>query len=392
MKKLLILNGSHSDIQLIKAGKKLGFYVITTGNNSKLIGHKYSDEYHSADFSNPDEILELAKRLKIDAICSCANDFGALAASYAAEKLDLKGHDKYETALTLHHKDKFKIFSKENDILTPIADNYDGIAEALKNKDKYELPVIIKPVDLTGGKGVTKVFKDNEYEEAVHKAFTTSKVGKFIIEPYISGTYHSFSTFVVNKKVTAYFSDNEYSYLNPFLVVTSAGPADNIKGIENILLEESNRIIERLNLVDGVFHIQYVMQDNKPCIIEITRRCSGDWYSEPVKQALGIDWAKWIVKAETGMDCAKFPKNIIQKGFYGRHCIMGYKNGIVKNVEISEKLRENVYDSFIWWKPKDKITNYMVDKLGILFLNYRTREEMISKVERINDLVRVVYY
>ena len=44
-KKLLILNGSHSDIPLIQAGKALGYYVITTGNNPDLIGHQYSDEY-----------------------------------------------------------------------------------------------------------------------------------------------------------------------------------------------------------------------------------------------------------------------------------------------------------------------------------------------------------
>lgn len=390
MKKLLVLNGSHSDIQLIQAGKNLGFYVITTGNNPELIGHKYADEYHSADFSSPDEILELAKSLKIDAICSCANDFGALAASYVAEKLGLKGHDNYETALTLHHKDKFKKFAKENKIITPLADSYDNIEDALKTKCKYELPLIIKPIDLTGGKGVTKVFEDDEYKEAVQKAFSTSKVGRFIIEPYIKGTYHSFSTFVVNKKIAAYFSDNEYSYLNPFLVTTSAGPADNIKKIENVLIKESNKIIELLDLVDGVFHIQYVMQDKKPYIIEITRRCSGDWYSEPVKQSLGVDWAEWVVRAETGMDCSEFPGNLVQKGFYGRHCIMGYKNGIVENVTISEELNENVYDSFIWWMQNYKITNYMVDKLGIIFLKYKTRKEMIAKTKRINDLIKVI--
>jgi len=60
-KKLLILNGSHSEIPLIKSAKSLGFYVITTGNNPKLIGHQYSDERCFADFSNPDAILDPRK-------------------------------------------------------------------------------------------------------------------------------------------------------------------------------------------------------------------------------------------------------------------------------------------------------------------------------------------
>lgn len=391
MKKLLILNGSHSDIQLIQAGKKLGFYVITTGNNPELIGHNYSDEYHSADFSNPEEILQLAKKIKIDAICSCANDFGTISASYVAEKMGLKGHDNYNTALTLHHKDKFKEFAKKHNIKTPFADNYDNIEKALKNKIKYKLPIIIKPVDLTGGKGVTKVFSYDEYDDAVRKAFSTSKIGKFIIEPFIEGTYHSFSTFVINKKIVASFSDNEYSYLNPFLVTTSAGPADCIDNVKDILVEEAQKIINILNLVDGVFHMQYIMKDKTPYIIEVTRRCSGDWYSEPVRKALNTDWINWMLKAEAGIDCSDFPANPAQKGFCGRHCIMGYKSGIVKDIKISDEIKNNIYDSFIWWKPNDKIRDFMLDKLGILFLQYKTREEMIEKTERITELIKVIY-
>jgi hypothetical protein len=84
-KKLLLLNGSHSDIPLINSAKSLGFYVITSGNNPKLIGHSYSDERCYADFSQPEAILEIARKLKIDAVCSCSNDFGIITASYISE-------------------------------------------------------------------------------------------------------------------------------------------------------------------------------------------------------------------------------------------------------------------------------------------------------------------
>ena len=45
MKKLLMLNASMYEIPLIYAAKELGFYVITTGNNSSAPGHKAADEY-----------------------------------------------------------------------------------------------------------------------------------------------------------------------------------------------------------------------------------------------------------------------------------------------------------------------------------------------------------
>ena len=59
MKRLLILNGSFSEITLIQAAKKLGYYVITSGNNPQLIGHKYADEYIPADYSDKEAVLQL---------------------------------------------------------------------------------------------------------------------------------------------------------------------------------------------------------------------------------------------------------------------------------------------------------------------------------------------
>ena len=84
-KKYLFVNGSFNEIPLIKAAHNLGFYVITSGNDPKGEGHPFSDEYSPTDYSNPENIYNLAKEKKVDAICSCGNDFGAISASYAAE-------------------------------------------------------------------------------------------------------------------------------------------------------------------------------------------------------------------------------------------------------------------------------------------------------------------
>ncbi len=392
MKKLLILNGSHSDIPLIKAGKELGFYVITSGNNPNLIGHNYSDEYVYGDFSDSEKMLDIFKDKGIDAICSCANDFGAITAAYLSENLSIPGHDTYENALIIHHKDKFKAFAQKYDIHTPKAVSFDTIEEAISYADSIDYPQIIKPIDLTGGKGVTTVKNFLEYKVAVNKAFEMSKNKRIVVEPYITGTYHSFSIFLVNKKVYAYFSDNEYSYINPFLVTTSAGPATDVDKVKDILINDSEKIAGVLDLSDGVFHLQYVLAGGKPYILEIARRCSGDFYPVPVEYGLGIKWNKWIVGSECGLP----PSSYLEKPFEiqrlgGRHCIMGDKNGIIKEVIISETLKDNIYGDFTWWKEGYEINNYMVDKLGVLFLRYSSYDEMINKTNNITELVKVVY-
>lgn len=392
LKKLLVLNGSHSDIPLIKAGKELGYYVITTGNRPELIGHQYADEYVYGDFSDVDEMYSIFKNYGLDGVCACANDFGAITASYLAEKLGLPGHDSYEKTLLLHHKDRFKEFSKKYHIPTPVAEHFSDIQDALMYEKKVIFPVMVKPIDLTGGKGVTKVECREDYAAAVRHAFSISRAKVIVVEPFIEGTQHSFSTFLVNGKVVAYFSDNEYSMDNPFLVSTSCGPATKVECAKKILIETAEKIADILKLRDGVFHYQYIRdKENNPHILEITRRCSGDLYNVPVEHSTGIEWAKWIVKAELGMSCEDFPRNTVQSVYGGRHCIMGNRNGIVKDIYISPQICNNIYDKFMWGGQGYIIENFMVDKVGIVFLEFDNYEEMIEKTENIDKYIRIIY-
>jgi len=389
-KRLLILNGSHSDIPLIKSGKKLGYHVITTGNAPDLIGHQYADEYHPGDFSDKEAILSLARSLEIDAVCSCANDFGAITASYVAEQMGLPGHDPYQTALTLHHKHLFKAFALPHNIPTPYAESYESQDEALASVDHYHFPLIIKPIDLTGGKGVTRVFSRADYENGIHTASSVSPAGKIVVEEYIEGTQHSFTTFILNGMVVFHFSDNEYSYKNPNLVATSAAPATGPEDVPHKLIAASEKIASLLSLGHGVFHIQYLLREGEPYIIEITRRCSGDLYPYPVDYATEVGWADWIVRAATGMDCSAFPE-AVQSGFCGRHCIMGPHDGIVEDVIISTEIEGNIFDSLMWWDKGYRIHSHMAQKVGIVCLRFDSMEEMQDKIRRINDLIRIEY-
>jgi biotin carboxylase len=384
-KKILILNGSHSEIPLIKAARELGLYVYTTGNNPNSIGHRYANQYIKMDFSDQIAILGLSRKLKIDAICSSANDFGAITASYVAEKLSLPGHDNYKTALIIHQKDKFKCLAEELDISTPKAIPYDSVNFALKDKESFIYPLLVKPVDLTGGKGITKVIKPLQLKPALEKAYLSSRAKRIIIEPFINGTLHSLSTFLVNKKVVLYFSDNEYSTLDPFHVTASFSPAVGIINLKESLIFQIEKIAESLSLVDGIFHSQYIKRNNKAYIIDVARRCSGDYYPIPVKHSLGIDWAKWIVKAEMGLDCKKIPKNI-PSGFYGRYCIMSPSNGIFKKVKIHETLKNKIINSFKLVKEGHAVA--IQQKIMIIIMKFKSPKEVIilKKLEKLIKL------
>ena len=333
-------------------------------------------------------MLQLARMLEIDAICACANDFGAISAAYVAEQLGLGGHDGYDTSLLIHHKDLFKKYALSVGIPTPFAQGSETPEKAYQLAMSLQLPLIIKPVDLTGGKGITTVNDSGQLQAAIDLAFSISRVGRIVIEEYFHGSQHSFSTFLVNQRVVFHFSDNEYSYKNPYLVSTSSAPASNIDSFREELLQVANTIASSLDLVDGLLHFQYLASEDEFTILEITRRCSGDLYPLPVNCSSGLNWTDWIIQAESGADCSDFPL-VEQSGYCGRHCIMAPGNGKLKDIVIDESLKPNITEKYSWWKSGDVIDNYLVQKFGVLLLEFASLSEMQEKTANIHELVKV---
>lgn len=387
-KRLLIAGGGYADIPLIVAAKKLGYHVITSGNRPNDLGHRYSDEYHAVDFSNQEAMLTLAKQLKIDAICACCNDFSALTASFIAEKLGLPGHDPYETTKIIHHKDKYREFARKNDIATPKAIGFTNIPEALDQLTTFTFPVIIKPVDLTGGKGISVAADIYEAKASLESAFSISRAKRVVVEEFIDGTRHGFSAFLRDGRIVFYFSDNEHYYLNPYMVSAASTPSIVSKEVEKSLCVESEKIAKLLLLKTGIFHIQFILKDDAPIIIEICRRSPGDLYINLVEHATNVDYATWIVRAAAGLDC----RGLIHaepKGFFTRHCVMSNRPGKVNDIIFDQTIEKNIIDKFMWWEKGDQVSDILIAKFGIVFLKFDTEEEMLDKTERMQELIKV---
>ena len=386
--KILIAGGGYADIPLIKAAKNLGFYVVTTGNRPQDIGHQYSDEYRNADFSNPEKMLELSKALDISAICSCCNDFSAMSCAYVAEQMGLPGHDSCETAKIIHHKDRYREFAWENGIPSPGAIGAENEEEALVALDSLSLPLIIKPVDLTGGKGISTVYEKAEARKAVRKAFAISREKRIVIEDYIQGSRHGFSAFLRNGHVVFYFVDNEYYFLNPYLVAGAFVPGFVPDSAVQELCETSEKIASLLSLKTGIFHVQFILKKGRPIIIEICRRAPGDLYLKLVEHATGVNYAKWIVRAAAGLSCEGLEQRE-PKMCLTRHCIMASRSGVFKKVVIDKTVDKWIIDKFMWGEPGGEVTDTDVlnTKFGIIFVRSESRAEMKTLSENLHNLV-----
>lgn len=389
--KLLLLGGSHAEIPLILAAKELGYYVITTGNDQKGLGHSYADKNIFADFSDKNAMLTLASTEKIDAICSGCNDFALLSTAYVAEKLSLPGHDSYEIAKQIHHKDKYRKLAESLEIPTPKSIRISTIEELEKNIVSLQFPIIIKPVDLTGGKGIQRADSIEEAKNAFSVAMKKTRENYCIAEEFIEGSRHGFSCYISKEKVVFYFADNEQYFLNQYLVSGANTPSTSSQNTLEMLKEYSERIAKKLHLVDGILHIQYIEKDNGiPFIIEVCRRSPGDLYIKLVQYATGINYSKFIVMAETGMDVSAILDAPTQ-GFWLRHCIMASRTGIIQQVSFAKEIQDKVIEKFLSYKPGENVLDFLHYKAGIVFLKFQSEKEMAFYTEKISEYIKIEF-
>ena len=183
----MLLGGIRYLLPAIEVAHKHGIYVITVDYLPNNIAHKYSDEYHNVSILEKDKekILALAKELQIDGILSYAVDPGVVAAAYVAEQMDLPFTCSYEAACILQDKSRFRQFLKDHEFNVPNAKGYSNVEDALKDVDYFNWPVIVKPVDSAGSKGVSRVDVPNDLQRAIVHALDESHNGHFIVEDFL---------------------------------------------------------------------------------------------------------------------------------------------------------------------------------------------------------------
>lgn len=387
---MLLLNGSLNEVQLIHTAHRLGYYVITSGNDASGEGHKYANEYCPCDYSDKEAVYELAKQKNVDVICACSNDFGALSAAFACEKLGIPGHDKYETSRFFHEKDCFKKLCGELELSTPAAARFDNLEEAQAYIESLShFPQIVKPADLSGGKGIHKVFSKNEAIDAVKDAFKRSKIKRVLIEEYIDGQQQGITVFVHNKKVVIEFATNDDSYVNPYMVWAAYPPADNYDKIRGTIIADIEKIAAAKDIADGFFTIQFIVKDGKPYYIETMRRCLGNQHYLCMSKDTGVDFYELYIKSQCGENFSDLLQNAHKPETYsGFMSIFAPKNGVVKSIEIDPTFQGKLFKIAMMNGPGYTVTDYLTDKIGTLFFTLK-KDELQWFKENKRELFRV---
>ena len=397
MKKLMILGGSRYVLPIIDAAKKLGIYTITADYLPDNIAHKYSDEYVNVSIIDLEATLKVAERLEIDGIMSFACDPGVITAAYVAEKLGLPNVGPYESVCILQNKGKFRKFLKENGFTVPVAKGYKNIGDAINDKDIFNWPVIVKPTDSAGSKGVTRVDDPADLEKSIKYALSFSHSDEFIIEDFITQKGFSSDTdsFSIDGELK-FFSFNcqrfDSKAVNPYTPAAYSWPSSMTVEHQNELKDEIQRLIQLLGMKTAVYNIETREGiDGKAYIMEVSPRGGGNRLAECLRYATGVDIITDMVRYAVGMEVYEV-KQEPYEGCWAEIILHSDKAGIFKELWISDDLKENVVERDLWVKEGDSVGGFEAanEAIGTLILKLETQERIEKILSNQEKYVRVI--
>ena len=397
-KRLMLLGGLRYLKPVIDAAHKQGYYVITADYLPNNIAHKWSDEYCNVSIIDKEAVLREAQRLQIDGIMSFACDPGVAAASYVQNKMGLPSFGPFESVEILQNKDKFRAFLAKNGFNVPQAKGFDSVEAAMEEIYWYPWPVIVKPTDAAGSKGVTRVDKAEDLKPALEYAMEHSISGHIIVEEFIdkqgcSSDTDSFSEDGKLKFVSFCAQRFDAEATNPYTPAAYSWPSTFTKEQEKYLTSEIQRLITLLNLKTCVYNIEVrVASNGKPYIMELTPRGGGNRLCEMLRYATGVDMITAITRAIVG-DPILEP--IVQKPYNGHWAeiiLHADRDGIYDHLEISKELPAEVIEEDLWIKQGDHVDSFegANNAIGTLVLKFQTAEELEKAITNQRNWLKVV--
>ena len=397
MKKLMLLGGMRYLVPVIEAAHKLGVYVITCDYLPNNIAHKYSDEYCNVSILEKDKVLEKAKELKIDGILSFACDPGVVTAAYVAEKMGLPSSGPYESIEILQNKGKFRKFLTENNFNVPVAKQYTDIETALNDIEMFNWPVIVKPTDSAGSKGVTKVVKKSELRDAINYALKFSHSNEFIIEDFLekigdSSDCDSFSVDGELKFVSFSAQKFDENCENPYTPAAYTWPASISKEHQEELTNEIQRLLKLLDMKNSIYNIETRECTNgKAYIMECSPRGGGNRLAEMIRYMTGVDMITNIVKSALGMELDVIEQKEL-KDNWAEIILHSEKEGTFEKLWISEEISSNIVENDLWIETGTHVGGFSGanEAIGTMMLKFDSEIQMNHVLNNQNNYIKVI--
>lgn len=391
-----MLGGSLYQTYAIKEAKRQGYYVISCDYLPGNPGHKFADEYHNVSTTDKEAVLNLARSLNVDGIVAYASDPAAPTAAYVCERLGLPTSP-YKSVEILSNKDLFRDFLQNNGFNCPKAKGFSSYDEALAVIDDFKLPVMVKPVDSSGSKGINKMTDKSQLEAFVKDALSYSRSKRFLIEEFIVKKGHQISgdAFSVDGKLVFHCLGNEFYDLNcekDFAPLGECWPFQMDHKYIDDLEEQLQRLMTLLDMKSNAYNVEAIVgEDDKVYLLELGARSGGSLIPQVTKCATGVDMVTYVIKAAMGEDCSDL-KMVEPSGFWSNYMVHANASGKFVSIEFDPEFKEkHLVDWVTDIRPGDPVHKFRdaQDCIGEFILRYDSMDQMFEVIKSIEKYITV---
>lgn len=332
MKKLMILGASYSQLPLYEAARKLGVYTIAASTPGDWPGFKAADACSYTDISDPEAVLQAARKFGIDGITTCCLDTGVRAIGYVCESTGLRGLSEQAGRIS---SDKYlmkEAFAQGgvNCARHICIKNEKELREAL---EKLCFPVILKAVDLMGSRGLYKC--RNAEEAFLYYKETMAATGKdyCLVEEFIEGKILGCEAMMKDGELLYCLPNNIEAFDSH--VPTPVGHSVPYKKADILggeVLRQVKLAIAAVGLDNCPVNCDLLEKDGEIYVIEITGRAGATCLPEMVSLYYGINYYEAMVRLALDMNVEEmFAGKITGRPNLSR-TLTSDRNGIIKEI------------------------------------------------------------
>ena len=389
MKKLLILGAMKMHVPVIQRAKERGLYVITCDYIPENVGHGYAQESYYDSTTDCAAVLKLSERLKIDGIMTFCSDPAAYTVSYVAEKLGLSGNPTKSVKI-LSEKDLFRKFQKDNGFDYPHFICCTEIEDAIAQICDLTFPVLIKPVDSSGSKGVYKLNSIDDVKKYWDISMRYSRCKRIIIEEFIDKRGYQLQG-------DAFFSQGELKFIclgDEHADVEPLGtsyPSVLDKTMMDKVTSEVERCLRLVGFNEGGVNIEVrIGEDNKVYIVEIGARNGGHYNVEAIGCKTGYDFYDHAIDSALGFTYKSQP--VIDNGLYGNLIVYSQCGGVFDGIEYLDELKGCIVKENLYLEKGDAVEPYHGSNtaVGVLIVKFNSIEQMLRISDNFSDYYKII--
>ena len=316
MVKLAIIGASYLQVPLIRKARKMGIETHVFAIEEGALGKDLCDRFYPISSIEKEQILAACEAIGIDGITSISSDLAMPTVNFVADRMNLIGNSLDCTFVTTN-KYAMRQRLSEHNLPCPRYKKINSSDQWVNGE--FTFPLIIKPTDRSGSRGVAKIETVDEIEDALQRALSVSFIDEAIIEEFIEG--REISVEMVSWKGTHHFitcTDKVCTGEPYFVEIEQHVPANLSPDLKSRIVALIKETLTALGVEYGASHSEILITDEgEVFIVEIGARMGGDNIgSDLVKLFTGYDFVKGVIEIALGEFTLPRIKHLKQAGIY----------------------------------------------------------------------------